>query len=107
MSSIARLASTCRAPLLAFALAIGATGAMAQSTPAPAAGNSGVGKTTTSPQQIDKGQNMILPSAGNAGPSAAPTMVFDCKAKPQDCTTPASPADKAAAPANPTTAIKP
>jgi hypothetical protein len=107
MFSTAHIAAISRAPLAALAFALLATGALAQSTPAPAQSNSGVGTTTTSPQQVDKGQNMILPSAGNAGPSAAPTMVFDCKAKPQDCSTPATPADKAAAPANPTTAIKP
>lgn len=88
-----------------FALA-GATAAFAQATPTPpqsppatgAQSGSGLGPPTTHPSQIDKGQNMILPSAGQSAPSAAPTMVFDCKAKPQDCTTPASPADKATAP---------
>lgn len=73
--------------------------AMAQ-TPEPAKqpGNSGVGPTTTDPSQVDKGQNMILPSAGQAGQSAAPTMVYDCKNKPQDCTTPPGPGDKSSAP---------
>jgi hypothetical protein len=61
--------------------------------------NKGTGPVTTNPAQVDKGQNMILPSAGSSGQSAAPTMVFDCKAKPQDCTTPATPADKVDAPA--------
>lgn len=72
--------------------------------------NSGVGPQTTHPSQVDKGQNMILPSAGSAGRSAAPTMVFDCKEKPHECTTPATPADKATAPAQsapPATAPKP
>lgn len=60
--------------------------------------NSGVGPKTTHPSQVDKGQNMILPSAGQAGQSAAPTMVYDCKNKPQDCTTPPSPGDKSSMP---------
>jgi hypothetical protein len=107
MAVISTVRSACRTPLAALAIALCASAALAQSTPEPAPGNSGVGKTTTSPQQVDKGQNMILPSAGESGPSAAPTMVYDCKAKPQDCSTPATPADKAAAPANPATAIKP
>lgn len=83
------------------------TGVFAQATqtppqsPHPAApdANSGLGPDTTHPSQVDKGQNMILPSAGNAGRSAAPTMVYDCKEKPQDCTPPATPADKTTAPA--------
>jgi hypothetical protein len=66
--------------------------------PVEAQASGGLGPKTTDPTQIDKGQNMILPSAGQAGQSAAPTMVFDCKAKPQDCTTPVSPGDKASAP---------
>jgi len=67
--------------------------------PAEAQSSGGLGPKTTDPSQVDKGQNMILPSAGQSGPSAAPTMVFDCKAKPEDCTTPATPTDKATAPA--------
>jgi hypothetical protein len=69
------------------------------SPPASAPHDAGVGPQTTHPAQVDKGQNMILPSAGSSGPSAAPTMVFDCKAKPEDCTTPATPADKTTGPA--------
>ncbi|TCR66225.1 hypothetical protein [Bosea sp. BK604] len=81
--------------------------------PPPAAapdGNSGLGPQTTHPSQVDKGQNMILPSAGSAGRSAAPTMVYDCKERPHECTTPVTPADKATAPAQstpPATAPKP
>lgn len=67
--------------------------------PAEAKASGGLGPKTTDPAQIDKGQNMILPSAGRSEESAAPTMVFDCKAKPQDCTTPVAPGDKASAPA--------
>lgn len=77
------------------------TGAWAQGTPAPSgqhSTNPGVGQPTTDPKQVDKGQNMILPSAGNAGQSAAPTMVYDCQKKPQDCSDPATQADKNAAP---------
>ena len=77
----------------------------AKSSPRVDGKNSGVGPETTDPKQVDKGQNMILPSAGSAGPSAAPTMVYDCQKKPQDCTDPATPADKAAAPEK--KAIKP
>jgi hypothetical protein len=95
-----------RSAFAALVLSLAVTGALAQATPTPPQSppaaapqsNTGLGPTTTDPSQIDKGQNMILPSAGTSGPSAAPTMVFDCKAKPQDCTTPATPADKATAP---------
>ena len=75
-----------------------ATPAQPSTTPSPPA-QPGVGPQTTHPAQIDKGQNMILPSAGQAGQSAAPTMVYDCEKKPQDCTTPATPADQAGKPA--------
>ena len=59
--------------------------------------NAGIGEKAESPKDVDKGQNMILPSAGESTPSAAPTMVFDCQKKPEDCRTPATPADKAGA----------
>lgn len=106
MPSLATALTPIRAPLAALVLSLAATAASAQATPTPPQSppatapqsNTGLGPTTTSPAQVDKGQNMILPSAGQAGPSAAPTMVFDCKAKPQDCTTPVTPADKATAP---------
>jgi hypothetical protein len=76
--------------------------------PEEAQSSGGLGPKITDPSQIDKGQNMILPSAGQSGQqSAAPTMVFDCKAKPQDCTTPVSPSDKASAPAPSATPPKP
>ena len=63
-----------------FALA-GATAAFAQATPTPpqsppatgAQSGSGLGPPTTHPSQIDKGQNMILPSAGQSAPSADPS----------------------------------
>jgi hypothetical protein len=89
---------------LALSTCSGLAFAQATVTPPPSSpgatpqANSGLGPATTDPAQVDKGQNMILPSAGQSGPSAAPTMVFDCKAKPQDCTTPATPADKTSAP---------
>ncbi|KQU50783.1 hypothetical protein ASG72_13110 [Bosea sp. Leaf344] len=69
--------------------------------PQPTAGGanaSGLGPKTTDPSQIDKGQNMILPSAGSSGESRAPTMVFDCNKNPQDCTKPLNSGDKASAP---------
>ena len=75
--------------------------------PAEAQASGGLGPKTTDPTQIDKGQNMILPSAGRSEESAAPTMVFDCKAKPQDCTTPVNPGDKASAPAHSATPAAP
>lgn len=84
------------------------TAALAQAPSNPAADaktSSGVGKQATDPKEVDKGQNMILPSAGNAGPSAAPTMVYDCQKKPEDCRAPATPADKAGA--SQTNPIKP
>jgi hypothetical protein len=90
---------TARTIVLAFFASVTLTGSVAAQTPQPdKPGNSGVGPKTTDPSQIDKGQNMILPSAGQAGQSAAPTMVYDCKNKPQDCITPPSPADKSSAP---------
>jgi hypothetical protein len=90
------------AALFAIGASASAFAQTAQTTQPPPAGapqtNSGLGPPATNPTQVDKGQNMILPSAGQAGQSAAPTMVYDCKAKPQDCITPATPADKATAP---------
>ena len=92
------------APMTVLVLAAGLAlpaAALAQTTPPPAdkpAANSGTGPVTTHPSQVDKGQNMILPSAGQSGQSAAPTMVYDCKEKPQDCTTPPNPGDKGSAP---------
>lgn len=83
--------------LLTTALLTVAAAAQTPQTTKPS-DNSGVGPTTTHPSQVDKGQNMILPSAGQAGQSAAPTMVYDCKNKPQDCTTPPAPGDKSSAP---------
>lgn len=72
----------------------------AQPSPEPSPPSQpGVGPQTTHPAQVDKGQNMILPSAGQAGQSAAPTMVYDCEKKPQDCTTPTGPGDQADKPA--------
>lgn len=79
------------------ASAQGAGQAQPSPTPSPPA-QPGVGPKTTNPTEVDKGQNMILPSAGQAGQSAAPTMVFECEKRPQDCTTPATPADKTSKP---------
>jgi hypothetical protein len=82
-----------------------ATSAAAQTgtTPPPAA--PGAGSSTSggsapvkSPSQVDEGQLNILPSAGNAGPSAAPTMVFNCKERPKECTEQVKPGDKSTAP---------
>jgi len=69
------------------------------SEPGEAKASGGLGPKITDPAQIDKGQNMILPNAGVSHPSAAPTMVYDCKNKPQDCTTPTTSGDKADLPA--------
>ncbi|KRE16543.1 hypothetical protein ASE63_15100 [Bosea sp. Root381] len=101
LRSLSGLALAAALSSLAFA-ATAQTGG--QTTPPPqkpaeAQSSGGLGPKTTDPSQIDKGQNMILPSAGQSGQSAAPTMVFDCKAKPEDCTTPATPTDKTTAPA--------
>lgn len=89
-----------RTTILAFLATAALTAVAAAQTPQTnkMPDNSGVGPKTTHPSQIDKGQNMILPSAGQAGQSAAPTMVYDCKNKPQDCTTPPGPGDKSSAP---------
>ncbi|WP_100960202.1 hypothetical protein [Bosea sp. FBZP-16] len=91
---------TARTTLLALLTTVALTAAAVAQTPQTTKqpDNSGVGPTTTHPSQVDKGQNMILPSAGQAGQSAAPTMVYDCKNKPQDCTTPPSPGDKSSLP---------
>lgn len=67
--------------------------------PAEKQASGGLGPKITDPAQIDKGQNMILPNAGVSHPSAAPTMVYDCKNKPQDCTTPPNAGDKVDLPA--------
>ena len=75
--------------------------------PAEAKASGGLGPKTTDPTQVDKGQNMILPSAGRSEESASPTMVFDCKAKPQDCTTPTNPSDTSSAPAHSATPVAP
>ncbi len=66
-------------------------------TPPVSPSNVGVGQPTRSTEQVDKGQNMILPSAGSSGPSAAPTMVYDCQNRPHECTEPATPRDRAGA----------
>lgn len=89
-----------RTTILAFLATAALTAAAVAQTPQTTQqpDNSGVGPKTTHPSQVDKGQNMILPSAGQAGQSAAPTMVYDCKNKPQDCTTPPAPADKSSMP---------
>jgi hypothetical protein len=78
---------------LAMALpAIGVTGALAQAGAPPPE------RPVTRPGQVDPGQLNILPSAGNSGPSAAPTMIFDCKKNPAECTTPVSPGDRTTKP---------
>ncbi len=93
---------------LAVALSVFASAAVAQpapptttppASPAEAKASGGLGPKITNPTEIDKGQNMILPNAGLSAPSAAPTMVYDCKNKPQDCTTPTNQGDKADLPA--------
>lgn len=56
-------------------------------------------KPVTSPSQVDVGQLNIVPSAGNAGRSAAPTMIYECKEKPKDCNPPLTTGDKATSPA--------
>lgn len=89
-----------RTTLLALLTTLALTAAAAAQTPQTTkpSDNSGVGPKTTDPSQVDRGQNMILPSAGSSGQSAAPTMVYDCKNKPQDCTTPPAPGDKSSVP---------
>ncbi|MET3892344.1 hypothetical protein ABIE41_003420 [Bosea sp. OAE506] len=88
---------------LAAVLSVLTTAALAQpqgqtttkpEAPAEAKASGGLGPVITNPTEIDKGQNMILPNAGVSHPSAAPTMVYDCKNRPQDCTTPTNPGDK-------------
>lgn len=64
-------------------------------SPSEAQASGGLGPRITNPTEVDKGQNMILPNAGLAGESAAPTMVYDCKNKPEDCRTPTNQGDKA------------
>jgi len=100
IDQVRRFAMTARMTILALLTTVALTAAAVAQTPQATKqpDNSGVGPKTTHPSQVDKGQNMILPSAGQAGQSAAPTMVYDCKNKPQDCTTPPSPGDKSSAP---------
>jgi hypothetical protein len=81
-SAILALAMSCAAATLAHAQA---------GAPPPE-------QPVTRPSQVDPGQLNILPDAGNAGRSAAPTMIFDCKKNPAECTTPISPGDKATKP---------
>jgi hypothetical protein len=79
----------------------GLTPAWAQAPASPSA-PSAQGVTTekpaTSPSQVDPGQLNILPSAGVSKPSAAPTMVFECGKRPEECTKPATEADKQTTP---------
>jgi hypothetical protein len=64
-------------------------------------------RPVTDPRKIDPGQLNILPNAGNAGRSAAPTMAFDCQKDPGSCTLPATPRDKAADPPDTSSAPTP
>ncbi len=79
-------------------IAIGLLAAMAVATAQtpPVQTQPGFGARTISPGQIEKDASAILPSAGTSGASAAPTMVRNCQERPQDCTTPPSPGDRAA-----------
>jgi hypothetical protein len=85
-----------RLTLIAISLLAAMAVATAQ-TPAPAGAQPGVGASTTSPDQIGKDASAILPSAGSAGASAAPTMIRDCKERPQECTTSPGPGDRGTA----------
>lgn len=52
---------------------------------APAADNPGLGPDgkTTEPVRVE--ENSVLPDAGKAGPSAAPTMALDCTKTADQC----------------------
>ncbi len=86
----------------AAALFLALAPALAQTTSPPAqspGSSSGTASAPVrSPSQVDEGQLNILPSVGNAGPSAAPTMIFNCKERPKECTEQVKPGDKQTAP---------
>jgi hypothetical protein len=94
-----------RLVVLVFLATISPYAVMAQSPGQPGAAPPATGgaatseRPATSDRQVDEGQLMTLPSVGNAGRSAAPTMVFDCAKRPQECTNPAQPGDASSAPA--------
>lgn len=60
---------------------------------APPGSNAASEQPVNNPKQVDEGQQMTLPSVGNAGRSAAPTMVFECGKRPGECTDPVKPGD--------------
>jgi hypothetical protein len=92
--SLSRLALVAALSALPFVASAQTPPTTPPSDPAQAQASGGLGPKTTNPTEIDKGQNMILPNAGRSGESAAPTMVYDCKNRPQDCTTPTNQGDK-------------
>jgi hypothetical protein len=49
----------------------------------------GLGAQNKPKDQIRVEESSVLPDAGSAGPSAAPTMAVDCQRNPQDCSDPA------------------
>jgi hypothetical protein len=49
----------------------------------------GLGAMNKPKDQIEVEESSVLPDAGSAGPSAAPTMALDCQKNPQDCSDPA------------------
>jgi hypothetical protein len=48
----------------------------------------GLGALNKPKGQIRIEENSVLPDAGAAGPSAAPTMALDCQRNPQECSDP-------------------
>lgn len=99
MNSTRRLIGPVRAAFLWAGFAAMSSGpamtqtAPNQSAPNPPDANAKSEAPVTKPEQVDPGQLMTLPAVGNAGRSAAPTMVFDCAKQPTDCVDSVKPSD--------------
>ncbi|HEY8580768.1 MAG TPA: hypothetical protein VIL72_12835 [Beijerinckiaceae bacterium] len=78
-------------------LALFAAAPLAAQTPAPQGPAS---PPATSPAEVPLEANAVVPYAGAAGQSAAPTMVRDCQKAPQDCDEPLTNAERARAKEN-------
>jgi hypothetical protein len=53
-----------------------------------ASSNQGLGEQSKPKDEIRVEENSVLPDAGAAGQSAAPTMKLDCQKNPSDCSKP-------------------
>lgn len=64
---------------------VGAVWLVSQAS-ASAAGNPGLGPDGKTSEPVRVEENSVLPDAGKAGSSAAPTMALDCTKTPDQCT---------------------